>query len=475
MKKGFSSTSRFAALRLRTARPLWSAFVFALVIITLTFTATGCQPKGPTLAEGAEAEGISPVPQETAVADAVSAPEATDAPVLWGQQIGTPEEDLGLTIAVDAQGNSCAAGFTSGDVSGTNLGGKDVLISKFDAEGKILWTLQTGTPEIDQASSVIFDKNGDLYVCGNTYGTFEGASGTGQIFLQKISGEGQVLWTKQYGGVDSASGNFITLDEEGNLLLAGATSGDLSQASAGAFSGKAMGMNDAFVIKLSAEGEVLWTSQWGTPEGDSATGISLTSNGLIHVIGNTYGTLGKESLGDSDYFYTQLSADGKVGVSYQYGTEYRDNAAKLAVDAAGNLFLSGTTDGALVPPAQGNGDAALIKAGPDGVVLWQRQFGTSLWDGIHDILIDPADPTSVIVGGCGNYDQCEAFIIKYDANGNVVWNKTQRPEFSTCGREIALDAQGNLYQTGGTHGSLYGGKVFEGFASDLFIYKIPAN
>jgi len=387
--------------------------------------------------------------------------------VIWGQQQGTANEDLGTAIAVDASGNSCAVGFTSGAVTGDNLGSNDVLISYFDVTGENSWTIQTGTAQTDIATSVVFDKASDLYVTGTTTGNFGPEAGVGEIFIQKISKDGKIQWTKQYGGQPHATSTHITLDSEGNLFICGSTNGALQ--------GPGKGRSDAYVMKLDASGNVLWTSQWGTELADEATGLAMDQEGNLYVIGSTEGTLGTEALGRKDVFYSQLSATGEIRNSYQYGTALDEYATKIVVDQDQNVFLAGWTNGELVAPKQGKGDSILIKADVNGTVLWQKQFGTALWDGIHGIILDKTNPTRVIVGGCSNYDNCQAFIINYDTDGNVVWNKTLIPEFSTCGREIAMDDQGNLYQTGGTHGQLYGTAAFEGPESDIFIYKISAN
>lgn len=437
--------------------------VIGVGLITMALLA-GCQSSNEKLKTS---ETIS-TPESPTQSTSELASEATEFEpvssvdkIIWGQQIGTDKEDIGLTIAVDSTGKSCVAGYTLG---GNQSGGKDVLISLYDEMGKNMWTLQTGTASSDSANGIIFDNYGDVYVTGTTAGSFSEDLGVGNIFIQKISVSGKVEWTKQYGGLTQATSSQIYQDIDDNLYICGSTQGELG--------GTNLGQADAYLMKLDAQGNILWTSQWGTDQYDAATGFSMDDEGNFYVIGNTGGILGSEGLGKRDLFYTQLNANGDVIKSYQFGTAFDENASKIAVDEDKNVYLTGWTNGELVAPKQGNGDAVLIKVNDTGEIVWEKQFGTSLWDGIHSVIIDKTNPTHVIVGGCSNYDQCQAFIINYDAEGQVEWNLTLMPKFSTCGREIAMDDQGNLYQTGGTHGQLFNTNDFEGTESDLFVYKI---
>jgi len=384
--------------------------------------------------------------------------------VVWGQQIGSGAEDLAVSIAVDSQGNSCVAGYTLGDVAGKNKGNKDILVSRLDASGKILWTLQTGTESEDTANYIVLNSAGEAYITGNAYGKFGSESGTGSIFIQKISRDGKLLWTKKYGTEKSATSNTIRLDTNENLYISGSTNGKMGDVT--------FGQSDAFLSKLDRDGNLLWTCQWGTDVADEVKGIALDQAGNIFAIGDTYGTLGGTNLGGSDIFVSQISPDGKLVFSKQFGTTANDVATKVLVDKDKNIYLTGWTDGDFVGTQIGAGDSLLMKLSSTGEMLWKKQFGTALWDGIHAIVLSKDDPKNIIVGGCQNYNQCQAFLRKFDSDGNEIWRKEQIPTFSTCGREIGIDDQGYIYQTGGTHGKLYGTKAFQGTESDVFVYKI---
>ena len=424
------------------------------ILVTLaavTGLTAGCQQtaKTPIAAETVNAT-------QTAVSD--------KAEVIWGQQQGSLYEDLTVSIAVDGKGNSYAAGYTLGDVAGVNKGDKDILVTKHDSEGKVLWTLQEGSESNDSATYIVLNAAGEIYITGNTNGSIENEQAKGRVFIQKISNDGKLLWTKQYGGEDRVTSNAIRLDAYENLYIAGSTNGKMGE--------KAFGNNDAYLNKLDSEGNLIWSCQWGTDGNEEIKGIDLAKNGDIYAIGDTTGNIAGTNTGITDLFVSRIDPSGKVTLSKQFGTNVADTATKVLVDNSQNIYLSGWTSGDFAAENLGSDDCVFLKLSSGGELIWKKQFGTPLWDGIHGMVLSKDDPTSVIVGGCQNYGDCQAFLRKFDTEGNEVWKKEQIPEFSTCGREIAIDDQGNIYQTGGTHGQLYGEKAFEGTESDLFVYKI---
>lgn len=436
----------------------WRASMGILMILAAVAGLTsGCQQAAKAAASA-----------ETAtLTETVSTAESTDShenKVIWGQQMGSLYEDLTVSIVVDEKGNSYAAGYTLGDVGGANKGDKDILVTKLDSAGKVLWTLQEGTESNDSATYIVLSDAGEIYITGNTNGSLGSEKAMGRVFIQKISNDGKAIWTKQYGGEDRVTSNVIRIDDKGNLYIAGTTNGKMGE--------KVFGNNDAYLNKLDPEGNLIWSCQWGTDGNEEIKGVDLDQKGNLYAIGETSGSLGGTNLGITDIFVSQIDPAGKVNFSKQFGTPVTDTATKVLVDMAQNIYLSGWTSGDFAADNLGSDDCVLLKLSSSGNLIWKKQFGTSLWDGIHGMVLSKDDPTSVIVGGCQNYGDCQAFLRKYDTDGNEIWKKEQIPEFSTCGREIAIDDQGNIYQTGGTHGQLYSKTAFEGTESDLFVYKI---
>ena len=237
---------------------------------------------------------------------------------LWTRQFGTAGGVVIDAVAADASG-IYVAGYTGGTLPGqTNAGSSDAFVRKYDAIGTELWTHQFGTAGGDLAYAVALDASG-VYVAGATSGTFPGqtSEASGDAFVRKYDGAGNILWTRQFGTTDSDSASALAADISG-VYVAGVTSGTLPGQTGAASS------SDAFVRKYDGAGNILWTRQFGTPGTDFATAVavggsdpSLSSRQSgVYVAGYTDGMLpGQTSAGGVDAFATKLWRLGEIDAS----------------------------------------------------------------------------------------------------------------------------------------------------------------
>lgn len=124
-------------------------------------------------------------------------------------------------------------------------------------------------------------------------------------------------------------------------------------------------------------GDVLWTRQFGTSGTDVATGgVAVDALGRAYVAGRTSGALDGPNAGDTDAFVRSYAADGTLRWGRQFGTAAGDEVGQVAVDAAGNVYVVGGTDGDLEGVALGVGDAFVRAFDEAGTVRWTRQFGS---------------------------------------------------------------------------------------------------
>ena len=113
--------------------------------------------------------------------------------------------------------------------------------------------------------------------------------------------------------------------------------GDLSGASAGSF--------DIFVMKLDDTGSQQWTYQTGTASADYAFAVETDASGNILLAGSTDGSMQGSSAGDTDIFVMQLDSAGSHQWTFQIGSNGKDVATALRIDASGDLGLAGYTTG----------------------------------------------------------------------------------------------------------------------------------
>jgi Calx-beta domain/Beta-propeller repeat len=392
-------------------------------------------------------------------------------------QFGTSVEDYANGISTDSSGNLYVTGNTQGSFPGySNSGNGDAFVAKYNTLGNQLWVRQFGTPGLDSASGISVDGSGNLYVTGSTWDSFPGYSNSGRqdAFVAKYNTLGNQLWVRQFGTSNDDFASRISVDSSGNLYVTGYTWGS--------FPGYTIsGQQDAFVAKYNTLGNQLWVRQFGTSNYDFASGISTDSSGNLYVIGSTDGSFpGYSNSGRNDVFVAKYDSGGNQLWMRQFGTSSNDEALGIGTDSSGNLYVTGGTSGSF--PGynnSGNGDAFVAKYDALGNQLWVRQFGTPSSDFASGISVDSSGNlyvtgyTSGSFPGYSNFGNGDSFVAKYNTLGNQLWVR----QFGTSNRDeasgISTDSSGNLYFTGNTSGSLPGNS--NSGSHDAFVVGLDAN
>lgn len=111
----------------------------------------------------------------------------------------------------------------------------------------------------------------------------------------------------------------------------------------------------------------------------------------------------------------------------QLGTTDIDFSVGIDTDPAGNVYLTGITNGSLQGTNQGVLDVWVAKYDSNGNQLWLRQFGTSSTDSVLAIVTDNegnfylTGSTQGDLFSCKQSQQDDAWVAKYDSNGNLLW------------------------------------------------------
>lgn len=393
--------------------------------------------------------------------------------VAWTAQIGTNDYDLSRSVAVDAAGNTYISGATKGSLGGANTGDFDAFLTKFDPSGTELWSRQVGTSSYDYSHAVAVDAAGNAYISGYTYGSLGGSrAGARDAFLTKFSPSGTELWTTQIGTMSHDRSYSIAIDAAGNAYITGTTGGSLGGVNAGG--------NDAFLSKFGPSGAKLWTTQIGSTDDDISLSLAVDAAGNTYITGYTEGSLDGANAGMYYYdaFLSKFDPSGTELWSRQVGTASYDEAWSVAVDAAGNAYITGYTQGDLRGTKAGSSDVFLIKFDPSGTELWSTQFGTPSDDKGASVAVDAVGNayisgfTNGSLGGpnAGDYD---AFLSKFNPSGAELWTTQIGTTNLDLSNSVAMDSAGNVYMSGLTWGSL--GESNAGGVSDAFLikYAIP--
>ena len=136
--------------------------------------------------------------------------------------------------------------------------------------------------------------------------------------------------------------------------------------------------------------------------------------------------------------------------SKQFGSERADYIDQLAVDADGNLYVVGSTDGAIVEPSAGGPDGYLIKFDPDGNELWRRQIGSEGHDFLSAVTVG-ADGMVYAAGTAEgdflgeNQGRGDLFVTMCDLDGNEMWTVSLGGPRGEWADTIAVDAHGGIF------------------------------
>jgi hypothetical protein len=379
--------------------------------------------------------------------------------IQWIQQFGTNRDDAALDITADATGNIYIAGHSRGTLFGSNPQNNtsDAILAKYDENGKLLWSRQSGIDGVDAAFGVSLDGMGSVYISGQA-----GASrADGRQFLAKYTDDGDFLWnTQDLGPIHTASAsNDVAADALGSVYVVGTTEPE--------------SFFSAYVAKYDDSGMHVWTREFGIGDGD---GDGVFADGL----GNVYatGSVGT-GLGQYGTFLHKYDAAGELLWTQDLilaGPSGSHQGRDVLGDGVGNVYVAGGID--VSPLADGSDlDAFLAKYDTAGNHLWTRQLRTDALETAYNLAADAEDNVYMVgatrgsLGGA-NAGGSDVFVAKYNSAGDVLWTL----QFGTSASEgasgylgISADGLGNVYIAGETEGNLGGTNAG---LTDAFLVKL---
>ncbi|MDD5492671.1 MAG: SBBP repeat-containing protein [bacterium] len=222
---------------------------------------------------------------------------------------------------------------------------------------------------------------------------------------------------------------------------------------------------------------VQWIKEFGSSGPDYCQGIACDPAGNILVTGYTEGALsGNRHYGEADMFVAKYNTAGQELWVRQLGTTASDQGAALVCDAVGNIYVTGHTYGSFEGKTNAGGaDIFLIKLEPSGKILWIKQFGSSESDYGLSVTSD-SEGNAYVVGdtygkltGTRNYGEADVFIMKFDASGDRLWSAQFGTVFAEHTKMVLVDNSGNIFVTGDTSGTLEPKTAFGGY--DIFLAK----
>jgi hypothetical protein len=320
--------------------------------------------------------------------------------LLFTQQFGTSSFETISGIATDPEGNFYVAGITAGDLAGPKQAtDSDAFVAKFDSEGNQQWIQQFGQNSIFQSYSIDVDAAGNAYVTGIDVKPSETEIATDDFWAAKFDTNGNQEWFTEVSSPDDAFDESydVTVSNDGSVYTTGWTLGDLAEPNAGVY--------DANITKFDNNGEVEWIQQLGTSDYEWGWGVDTDSQGNVYAAGWTLGDLGGENAGSYDIWLTKYDSQGNQQWLKQFGSAEDDQGFDLFIDSNDNIFLTGYTKSDLAGNNAGSFDAWAARYDTDGNQIWLEQFGTPDFDQAYAITSDAAGNlfvTGVTQGSLGD-------------------------------------------------------------------------
>jgi len=384
--------------------------------------------------------------------------------LLYSTYLGGNNYDIGQGIGVDSSGNAYVVGSTSSanfpttaSAFQTTYGGNtDAFVSKLDLSGsKLLFSSFLGGSDIDYGLALAVDASGNMFVTGSTQSTDfpttanpiqAGNAGKGDAFVAEIDTNlpetQQLVYSTYLGGSSADSGQGIAVDSDDNAYVTGFTF-SINFPTYQAYQSESAGSVDAFITVISPYGKnLVFSTYLGGTGDDRAWAIALDSQNNIYVAGSSLTACSpanstttycssistfptspgafqtsttKEAPGYPVAFVTEMNHFGTTVVySTLLGGSLSDVASGIAVDSAGDAYVTGYTESSDFPTANA------IQASYTG-------------------------------GTCGSTPCPDAFVTEVNPQGtSLVYSTYLGGSSGNYGNAIAVDTSANAYVAGTT-------------------------
>lgn len=399
-------------------------------------------------------------------------------------------------VSTDPYGNVYITGETQSEVdistSGayqTSLRGiQNVYIAKFNTNGNIIWATYFGGNGIEYANAIKTDADGNVFIDGlsesdsgiATTGAYQKAlSGVRDALIAKFSEMGILIWATYFGGTRSEQATDLSIDNKGNVYIAGETESEDGIATSGAFQTKKGSETNGFISKFNNGGKLLWSTYYGGNFDCNGLRIKNDQLGNVFIACQTYGSHSLTTKGAFQSYYgggandaiiTKFDSVGNQIWATYYGGDGYDMPTSICTDLTGNVYFTGLTTssqgiatlGSYQTFYAGNSDIFIAKFTNAGSLVWSTYYGGTSDDQSFGLIIDHSNNLFVSGGTTSrsgittkyeyqsNYAATygESFLAKFDRFGKLLRGTYYGGDCNQFVNGICADTTGAIYLTG---------------------------
>jgi hypothetical protein len=265
----------------------------------------------------------------------------SDGVVAWSRPFATGySQAVSVSAAVD--GSVYVTGYSQNafvDEDENPLSNAGSYVSKYGADGNLEWTRLPDASGSSQTHSITTDADGAVYVAGYSYGSIlngDVSQGGQDGFVSKFDADGQLIWTRLVSGSGNDSVKSVFTGADGAIYLAGETNSSLN----GQVIQGAADTTNGFVGKLDADdGTLAWTHLIGGSSNDLIKSVSADADGVVYIAGETYSSSlnGQSNQGNVAGFVSKILPAPLTQVTFAPGSA----TATLALKATSDTLIEG--------------------------------------------------------------------------------------------------------------------------------------
>lgn len=319
----------------------------------------------------------------------------TSGALIWKKYYGNSAMDGFAEVIPANDGGFAGTGFSTSTVDYFTK----MMVVKTNANGEQEWFSEFGADKVTRGFGIVTTPDNGYVVSGLIQ---NGALADRDVYLVKVSSTGEKVWEKRYGSTSASSS--VGIYDEAYAILNAVDSGYYVT---GSWNGNSSCCGKAFLMKIDADGDSLWTKTYDFNKGLSLT-YSADNNIIISGILDSNG---------EDVFLLKTDLSGNVIWSKTNGSTGYDYAAKLIRTSDNGFAVAGITN----KSGSSNQDVTLARYDQSGTQLWSKSFGEE--DVEHGYGVMQMADGGFFITGLSNSGGSYILLERTDGSGNEMWLK----------------------------------------------------